>query len=657
MKLQPSSKIVPCLWFDTQAEEAVAFYLSIFPNGKIRSVTRNGDSGPGPKGSPLVIAFELEDVSLLALNGGPHFRLNEAISLVVNCDTQEEIDREVAEYDVIFVNMVEQRAIQAGAKLADDVVNAVDIREAVAAPEIILGVFRGMRERFTPAAVLDHSRRLFNGDVVRGLMTTQGLGEADAEGFRQALLAPVAADNGSRLAAQNLTFDDLPPLGEPGAIALEGDLGVLGIEALELSNGVRAAIWHTGNEPGRVTVRVRFGKGFQAFGPEDAAYIELGQMALVGSGFGEVGQNELDRLATGRKFGFNFTVEEGTFLFEAQTRSADVADQLYLFAAKLADPRWDASPVLRSKAAAKIAYESYSTGPAQVLNRDLEYFLHGRDPRYAKVAPEAIEAATPEGFRAVWEPLLRQGPVEVMVFGDIDVAETKQALVRTFGALSPRREPAAGELALPGVVEGGQAAPLVLHHRGDEGQAAAVIAWPTGGGVEAISESRQLEILSQVFSNRLLDAIRERSGESYAPNVGSDWPVDAPQGGKIVAMAQLPPLAVPAFFDEAEAIARDLATNGPSADELQRVTEPLNQLISRAMSGHLFWMYQLEGATFDFRRVEALPTLLDDYTETTPERMRALAAKYLPVERAWRLAVLPQGDQLAEAGRQRQAGR
>jgi predicted 3-demethylubiquinone-9 3-methyltransferase (glyoxalase superfamily) len=87
-----TQKITPFLWFDSQAEEAANFYISIFKNSKVLMVTRYGDAGPGPKGTVQTIAFELEGQRFSALNGGPHFKFNEAISFVVNCDTQEEVD-------------------------------------------------------------------------------------------------------------------------------------------------------------------------------------------------------------------------------------------------------------------------------------------------------------------------------------------------------------------------------------------------------------------------------------------------------------------------------------------------------------------------------------------------------------------------------------
>jgi predicted 3-demethylubiquinone-9 3-methyltransferase (glyoxalase superfamily) len=85
-------KITPFLWFDTQAEEAAHFYVSVFRNSKISTVTRYGDHGPGPKGSVMTVAFQLEGQEFVALNGGPMFPFTEAVSFVVNCETQAEVD-------------------------------------------------------------------------------------------------------------------------------------------------------------------------------------------------------------------------------------------------------------------------------------------------------------------------------------------------------------------------------------------------------------------------------------------------------------------------------------------------------------------------------------------------------------------------------------
>jgi predicted 3-demethylubiquinone-9 3-methyltransferase (glyoxalase superfamily) len=85
-------KITPFLWFDDKAEEAMRFYVSIFKNSKVGSITRYGDAGPGPKGTVMVATFQLDGQEFIALNGGPQFTFSPAVSFVVNCTTQEEVD-------------------------------------------------------------------------------------------------------------------------------------------------------------------------------------------------------------------------------------------------------------------------------------------------------------------------------------------------------------------------------------------------------------------------------------------------------------------------------------------------------------------------------------------------------------------------------------
>jgi predicted 3-demethylubiquinone-9 3-methyltransferase (glyoxalase superfamily) len=86
-------KLTPCLWFDTQGEDAANFYVSVFPNSKILEVSRYGSAGPRPEGTVMTVLFELDGEHFLALNGGPEFTFNEAVSFQVHCETQEEVDQ------------------------------------------------------------------------------------------------------------------------------------------------------------------------------------------------------------------------------------------------------------------------------------------------------------------------------------------------------------------------------------------------------------------------------------------------------------------------------------------------------------------------------------------------------------------------------------
>ena len=88
-----SEKITTCLWFDNQAEEAAEFYVSVFEDGKLLDVARYGEGGPGPAGQAITVRFEIGDRTFTALNGGPAFTFSEAVSFVVDCASQEDVDR------------------------------------------------------------------------------------------------------------------------------------------------------------------------------------------------------------------------------------------------------------------------------------------------------------------------------------------------------------------------------------------------------------------------------------------------------------------------------------------------------------------------------------------------------------------------------------
>ena len=87
------SNITPCLWFDTDGEDAAEFYISIFPNSKVLDVARYGSAGPRPEGTVMTVTFELDGQKFVALNGGPNFTFNEAVSFQVSCKDQDEVDR------------------------------------------------------------------------------------------------------------------------------------------------------------------------------------------------------------------------------------------------------------------------------------------------------------------------------------------------------------------------------------------------------------------------------------------------------------------------------------------------------------------------------------------------------------------------------------
>ena len=561
--------------------------------------------------------------------------------------SEPDIAREIAEFDAALAIGVESYQTEAARKQADDIINAVDIHETVATPQVALDVFRGMRDLYTPERLLDSTRKLFSGVSTRALLTSPDLVDNAKVRLAKALRSTVDAASDVRVAQSDIGFESLKKIGKKGAIKSSRKIERFEVEQLELTNGVRVLLFPNNAERNKIMVNVRFGTGYSGLSSQEETLAWSGALALMASGVGDLGQEELDKITTGRRIGLGFDIDNDAFEISADTRPTDLEDQLHLMAAKLAFPRWDPAPVIRSKAAALIGYDSFSGSPQAVLERDLEWLVRGKDPRWKTPDKADFAKLTAKNFKQFWKPILASGPVELMLFGDFDRDQAVDSILKTFGALKSRQPAAVSAEIVSPKFPSPQAGPEILVHKGDKERAAAMVAWPTGGGLENVRESRKLEVLTSIFNDRLFEILRSQQGASYSPQVMNSWPVDFKSGGYIGAQSQLTPDNIDRFYNVVELIARDLREKPVSADELQRVVEPLRQLIARASSGNSFWMSQMEGASFNPQKFVALQSLLSDYTVITPQEVQALAVKYLDEKKEWKLAVLPESSRVA----------
>jgi zinc protease len=557
--------------------------------------------------------------------------------------SQAEIDREYAQMNTALSIQVENADTEAGAKQASDLVGAVDIRETTVSPQAAVDIFRAGRPAMTPQKILESTRRLFTAGVFRALLVSGKPQTGLDARLAAAVAAPVKAAANARLADRAVTMDDLPKFGPAGTVVARAPTGLPGMESISFANGVKLTLFANDAETEKVRINVRFGRGQQAFSPTRPVPGWAADYALMASGIGKLGQGDLDALTNGRRMGFDFNIDDDAFEMQAVTRPADYKDQLRLFAAKLAQPGWDPAPIARVKTGAAVAYDALSRSPESVLGRDLNWLLHDKDARFRTPSRAEIEALTPQAFRATWEPLLASGPIEVQIFGQVGADDAIRAVAATFGALPPRPAtavpPENRAMRFPAHVE----TPVVLRHKGDKEQAAAVMAWPTAGGFALQKEARQLEILTQIFNDRLFDKLRSTEGAAYSPNVQNNWPFSYDSGGYILVSSQVRPDRIGYFYDVVKATAADLAKTPVSDDELQRAVAPMRQLLMRASTGNAFWMNQMEGATQDPRRVEAMKAMSQDMLSITPAQVQALAAKYLVPQKSWSAIVLPEG--------------
>ena len=562
--------------------------------------------------------------------------------------SQADIDRETNEIEVALRRELDNAQNEPGAKLADDLIQSVDLYEVVSTPQGQVDMFAAIRASATPQVMLDISRAIFTGPVSR-ILLTMPTAEPDADAALVAALAAPPQVRNDRLAATDVKWDQLPSFGKPGTIVSTTPMLGLKTERLEFANGVTALVSNNDIEPGKVRVNVRFGTGSRSVAADAPNLLWTGDYALTFSGVGTWGPQELEQLTNGRQIGMKFAVEDDAFELSAETTPVDLADQMKLLAGKIAFPRWDKAPVERLRVGMLTGFDLNDATPSAVLERNLMGWLTNNDARWTAPDKAEISALRLESFRAFWEPRLAAGPIEVQMFGDMASVDYRKILSETFGALTvgkPLAPPSGQSVTFAQHND----APALVYHRGDKGQAAAIIAWPTSGGPANSRDARALEVLAGIFSDRLFDRLRAEQGASYSPNVVSDWPQGFENsGGYVMAASLIAPKDIDRFYTITRDIAADLAANPVSADELGRSAAPIFEQVARATTGNAYWMLLLEGATRDPRVTQAALDIAKDIAGVTPEDIQRLAKLYLTADKQWSLAVLPTGMTLAEA--------
>lgn len=623
----------------------VGFIAQRILNRRLETLARSGGSflDADVQQDDIARSADITQVAITPANGNWQAALQDVRSLIAEAisrpPSQSEVDRETAEFKAMLDVQVETARAEASAKQADDLIEAVNIRETIASADVARDIFAAMVGKFGPRDVQQATAQLFSGIGPRVLVSSQSEAPDGAAQLSAALAKPVAA----RSTAQDekpIGFDQLPQLGAPGTIIKRETVTALNTEILTLSNGVRVLLGKSTSEAGRVYVQARFGSGLAGL-PADHMTPAWAAPALGATGIGTLTQDSIDRMTSGRQISLGFGIAEDAFTVKAITRPADLADQLRLMAAKFAAPGWDAGPILRTRAAAALSLRTANSSPADVLGRNLGALLRPGDARWQVPNPADVEALTPEAFRAFWEPVLTTSPIELSVFGDFNRDAALNAILQSFGALATRPAPQKEKaVPLPAFVPNQN--PVRLMHKGAADQALAVLVWPTGGGTTGAGTAHRLDILASIFSDRLFEQFREGEGASYSPDVTSLWPQSFDRGGTLTVSAQVKPESLSAFFLRAKSIAADLADTPPSQDELRRALLPMIQRLSRASTGNSFWMSQLSGASVDRRRIANVRRWQKDLERIVPEDVQRLARKYLRPDKSLSVIVVPE---------------
>jgi zinc protease len=552
-----------------------------------------------------------------------------------------ELDRAVSETRVRLRQSVAGMATRRSPNLAQQIVGALDSDEVFAGPSENLVVFENAVRNLTPQDVDASLRQAFSGGGPLLSMVTP----TPVAGGEPALLAAFKAAEAQPVKPAEVFATKLWPytdFGKPGTVVEQHAVADVGVTFVRFANGVRLAFKPTSFTKDQVMVSVDLAGGVVSL-PKDRPNALWASTTLALGGTAKITPEDAEQALSGKQHNISARASDLDFVLAGNTRRADLDAELQFLTAHLTDPAWRPSAFDRVKSLAGLALDQLDSTPQGVLSRKLEALLHPGDARWIEPTKADVAVARLAEVRTIWDRPMAQGPIDVVIVGDLPLEHAIDAVGKTLGALPPRQPappvPAGGrQVRFPAPTQ----TPVRLTHSGRADQAIAFVAWPGNDFFADPKEARTLSLAVQVFQGRLIERVRIAEGATYSPSAASRPSDDFPGYGVISASVETPPARIEGFFQAVSAITADLRDHPISADELDRARKPRLEQIEKAQATNAYWMGRMADAEDDPRRLNLARETLPSYRSITAADIQAAARKYLRDDTAFKLVVVPE---------------
>jgi zinc protease len=451
-----------------------------------------------------------------------------------------------------------------------------------------------------------------------------------AESAKTAVTAP------EQRASQTFGYTEFGP---KGSIAKRNDIADLSISQIELSNGIKVNLKRTDFTKNAISMIARFGNG-QLTMPKDQPGLNLLANAVYNAGgLGKHSTDELQQILAGKNVEFTLGIGEDAFTLSGNTTPDDMELQLQLFCASLLDPGYRDEAMRQFKAALPMIDQQLKHSQAGPQTK-IEAWLHGNDERYMMPPTSALAAYTADDVKQWLTPALTTAPIELSIVGDFTEEALLPVLLKTVGALPQRTADPTDLSPLRQVKTPDAPARRDETYDSKVPQAVAMINWKTKGLRDNTKESRRLNVLSEILSDRLREEIREKLGASYSPNAGVDGSDALEKYGFISAMSIGKPEDLEKLLDVILNIGDELAAKGATADELDRALKPTLAAMDKTLRDNSYWLSTV------MMRSQEKPEILDlarnrkaDYESISLDEINALAKQYLQKDNALKITI------------------
>jgi zinc protease len=434
--------------------------------------------------------------------------------------------------------------------------------------------------------------------------------------------------------------------GAPGDVVEDHRLTDVDARSVRFANNVYLTVKSTDFQKDVVQVSIRVGDGEMALqdGP-----VGLGRLmsAFVDGGLEAHSADDLRALTTGRAVQSVFGVSASAFGGTYVTTASDLPFQLQIVAAFLSAPGWRIDAQKRWRESVELSTPSWDGSPASVLaTRGMRYLASG-DIRFGLDPADGVASRTFDELKAVLSPILRTGPVEIAIVGDVDEDQAVKAVASTFGALPLRSADFAPSRSARPARFTSQDRPKILGHGGEPDQAMVQLFWPVSLDPDTdVQDVRVLSVLASVMQLQLVASLREGMGVSYAPVAGASVSSAIPDWGYLFAGAEIRPEDASVVAAAIAQAARRLGEELISEDEFRRALAPRLQQLSAYAASNAYWLSVLAQAHSRPERLSAysLETVEAGLRDMTREDLLSAARKWLKPEAERSIWILPEID-------------
>jgi zinc protease len=525
--------------------------------------------------------------------------------------------------------------------IADDIVATLNTPEVETSPAEDLALFEAAAKTITPAEVNAAMAKAFEGSGPLVLAVASEAKDGEDKQLAEALAAAEQAPVTAPVLQADLAWPyyNFGPVGE---VASQTDVPDLDAVFVKFKNGVRLTVKPTKFRTDQILVQARIGRGLLDLPTDRPTPAWAAGSAFPEGGLGKLSAEDVEQALRSRIVGRSFAISDSAFVESGATRPDDLEVELQLLAANVADPGWRPEAFQRMKSAAPTILDQLSATPAGVLNRDLGGLLHVGDKRWGFPDAATIATETPKDFQALLAQPISDGPIELVIVGDITVDKAVAAVAATFGALPQRAEltqPSVTPVSFPAP----SGTPVVRTHKGRADQAIGFIAWPTDDFLSDTQRARTLNILGEVMQLRVTDQLRRAEGATYSPSAGASASDTFPHYGYLSVRVEIPPTKLDGFFKDVDAITADLRSKPISADELDRAKGPAVESLEKRRQTNEYWLTALAGAQTDPRKLAAIRSSEAQLSRVTAADVQQAAQTYLQDGKAWKMEVKPTG--------------